>query len=203
MGKTKSYGQYGSKKRKFCGNKHTQSQPCKSASAKKVPMPSKSSSSKQKIEGYRLLDMNNLINFVQQFPCSKCTTVNGYKVTEVRVGLKSKIKFMCKGDQCLTSFILACPSQSKNINCRFQMAMFSIGSNRTQAARFLCDMNMPPPITGNSWNDTKSMIHSATRDIANNSMMKAGNETKDSSGNTVTVSCDGTWQKKDFRVKMV
>ena len=76
------------------------------------------------------------------------------------------------------------------------MAMFSIGSNRTQAAWLLCDMNMPPPITGNSWNDTKSTIHSATIDIANNSMMKDGNEMTDSSGNNVTVSCDGTWQKK-------
>ena len=57
-------------------------------------------------------------------------------------------------------------------------------------------MNMPTPITGYSWNDTKSMIHSVIIDIANNSMMKSGNETKGSSGNTVTVSCDGTWQKK-------
>ena len=67
MGKTKSYGQYGSKKRKFCGNKHTKLQPCKSASAKKDLMPSKSSSNKQKIEGYRLLDMNNHINLYNNF----------------------------------------------------------------------------------------------------------------------------------------
>ena len=60
---------------------------------------------------------------------------------------------------------------------------------------------MHPPITGNSWNDTKSTIHSATIDIANNSMMKAGNETNDSSGITVTVSCDGMWQKRGFSSK--
>ena len=105
--------------------------------------------------------------------------MKGHKVTKVRVGLKSKLRFVCKGDQCITSFILVCPSQSENINSRFQMAMFSIRSNRTYASRFLYDMIMPTSVTGNSW------IHSVTIAIANNSMMKAGHETKDSSGNTV------------------
>ena len=105
--------------------------------------------------------------------------MNGHNVTEVRVGLKSKLRFVCKGDQYITSLILVCPSQSKNINCRFQMSRFSIRSNRIWASRFLYDMIMTPSVTGNYW------INYVTIAIANNSMMKTGNETKDSSGNTV------------------
>ena len=147
------------------------------------------------------MDMNNMINFVDQFPCSRCMAVHGYTVSEIRVGLKSKLKFICNREHCLATFIITCSSGSENINCRFQMAMFSIGCNRTQASRFLCNMNMPPPVTSNSWNSTKRTIHTATVDVASKSMMKAGNEIKDTSGNIVTVSCDGTWQKRGFSSK--
>ena len=77
------------------------------------------------------------------------------------------------------------------------MAMFSIGSSMTHAAQFLRDRNMPA-ITVNYLNDTKSMINYVTIDIANNSMMKARNDRNDSSGNNVTMSCDGMWQKGGF-----
>lgn len=191
------------KKRKFYGNKYTRplketAKPC--ASEEKLQY-TKKRSVVAELDGYRLIDVRNLVNFVSAFPCPNCGG-HGYTVTEDIAGLRSFLSFECMNHDCGHTYKLNSQPDGESVNSRFEMAMFSIGRNRQQAVRLLGEMNMPPPVSCTMWNKTKDKIHEATRSVAGESMRRAAQELRDGTGCTnVTVSCDGSWQRRGFQSK--
>ncbi|KAI0209178.1 hypothetical protein LSAT2_006148 [Lamellibrachia satsuma] len=188
------------KKRKFYGNKYTRplketAKPC--ASEEKLQY-TKKRSVVAELDGYRLIDVRNLVNFVSASPCPNCGG-HGYTVTEDIAGLRSSLSFECMNHD---TYKLNSQPDGESVNTRFEMAMFSIGRNRQQAVRLLGEMNMPPPVSCTMWNKTKDKIHEATRSVAGESMRRAAHELRDGTGCTnVTVSCDGSWQRRGFQSK--
>ena len=164
------------KRRKFAGNQYTGSlkKTKTSASEEKIQV-TKKKSREHVVDGYRLVDVQNLLNFVSGFPCPTCG-VNGYAMTENIAGLRSTISFTCLKPDCSSTYRLQSQPDGESVNTRFQMAMFSIGRNRQQAVRLLGEMNMPPPVSCVMWNKTKKKIHKVTRQVAEESMSKAADE---------------------------
>ena len=117
------------------------------------------------LDGYRLIDMQNLLNFVSVFPCPNCGG-NGYTVTEDIAGLRSSLSFKCLKPDCGNTYKLNSHPDGESVNTRFEMAMFSIGRNRQQAVRLLREMNMPPPVSCTMWNRNKEKIHKASHTVA-------------------------------------
>ncbi|KAI0229008.1 hypothetical protein LSAT2_020553 [Lamellibrachia satsuma] len=125
------------KRRKFAGNQYTGSlkKTKTSASEEKIQV-TKKKSREHVVDGYRLVDVQNLLNFVSGFPCPICGG-NGYAMTENIAGLRSTISFTCLKPDCSSTYRLQSQPDGESVNTRFQMAMFSIGRNRQQAVRLL------------------------------------------------------------------
>ena len=81
------------------------------------------------LDGYRLIDMQNLLNFVSVFHCPNCGG-NGYTVTEDIVGLRSYLSFKCLKSDCGNTYKLNSQPDGESVNTKYEMAMFSIGRNR-------------------------------------------------------------------------
>ena len=62
-------------------------------------------------------------------------------------------------------------------------------------------MNMPSNMHKSSWSLHKKNILHATEAVALESMQRAANEIKEKKGEEITVSCDGTWQRRGFQSK--
>ena len=151
------------------------------------------------LSGYRMFDVDQLTNFIRQFPCPTCQ-YQCYDVTEVKAGLATSMKFTCRA--CSDELNLHNTS-GENINVRFQMAIYSIGGHYTHGQRFLANMNMPPPVSTSQSNHYKDTIHAATEKVAQQSMAKSARELSDTlpPDCNATVSCDGTWQRRGFSSK--
>ena len=92
----------------------------------------------------------------------------------------------------------------ENINLRFQMAVYSIGGHYMHGQRFLASMNLPPPVSTCRSIQYKERIHTATKKVAVQCMTKSASELHASlpdECDKVTVSCDGTWQRRGFASK--
>ena len=147
--------------------------------------------------GYRVFDIQNLFNFINTFPCPSCFNECGYAVTESNSGLFSKLSFSCVS--CKDVFMLN--NSKENLNVRFQLSMYSIGCHYEQGKKFLGNMNMPPPVSTTRTNQFRKRILKATASVATDCMKQAALELKASaspSTSEVTVSCDGTWQRRGF-----
>ncbi|XP_059163145.1 uncharacterized protein LOC131946415 [Physella acuta] len=145
--------------------------------------------------GYRLFDLQNLVNFMRVFPCPSCEEHCGFDLTENNCGLSCKVSFSCI--KCKETFTLN--SSNENINLRFQLSMYSIGCHYEQGKKLLGNMNMPPPVSVTRSNHFKSRIHNATAIVANTVQEEAASELRSSQlSEDVTVSCDGTWQRRGF-----
>ncbi|XP_065068033.1 uncharacterized protein LOC135693466 [Rhopilema esculentum] len=62
-------------------------------------------------------------------------------------------------------------------------------------------MDLPPPVSFKPLNKNKARIHEAFKAESSKSKNKAASEVKVAKGDDVTVSCDGTWQKRGFASK--
>ena len=72
----------------------------------------------------------------------------------------------------------------------------------TRVPKKLCGLlDLPPPVSPQSWNTNKKRIQSVLKIEASKSMSTAANEAKASQGAEITVSCDGTWQRRGFSSK--
>jgi len=84
---------------------------------------------------------------------------------------------------------------------RFHMAMYNISRNRQQAVRLLGEMNMPPSVSSTLWNKTNTKIPKASQAVAEETKHRPASELSDGTGGSraVTVSCDGSWQRRGFQ----
>ena len=76
--------------------------------------------------------------------------------------------------------------------------MFSIGRHMKHGKKFLGSMNMPNTLNKESWYGHKKKITEATDGVATTSKLKAADEARQAQGRDITVSSDGTWQRKGF-----
>ena len=62
---------------------------------------------------------------------------------------------------------------------------------------------MPPPVSCTMWNRNKEKVHKASHTVAEETMTRAAKELCEGTGemNNVTVSCDGSWQRRGFQSK--
>ena len=160
----------------------------------------------EELTGFRFMDVLLLINFVKQLLCPVCKNPLGVskrlsRVKETRYSMASIFTFICKcgASQKLESSDVC--GRTYEINRRFPTAVFSLGKNLTQAKRFLGNMNMPPPPNISSWYAHKELICKATEKVAHESKQKAADEIKEKQGDEITVSVDGSWQRRGFASK--
>ena len=159
--------------------------------------------------------MELLVTFIPKLLCPLCRQpLGGNKrlsdVTEHRTNQAGKIVFTCQRQHKEELFTSKKCGKVYETNRRFPLAIFSLGKNEKGAERFLGNMNMPPPPYKKSWEDHKKQILKATQSgrnksmeevCRNKSMEEAVQELTDAQGTDVTVSVDGTWQRRGFSSK--
>lgn len=86
------------------------------------------------------------------------------------------------------------------INRRFVFAITSLGGHSSTAKNICGDLDLPPPV--HTYAEHLATIEKAASNEARSSMLQAVNEAKDSvKCSDISVSVDGTWQKRGFSSK--
>ena len=222
MGKSKKKSEYRKKKRNFHGNQHTGLLESPQPGDKRPASPNNASFSKirspppkranvdnhQKPEGLRIIDASLLCEFLTTFPCPSCS--GSLEAAESKFhGLVSELRVSCMSYSCdyHNSFHTSKRGGGKKrfftVNRQYALAMFAIGRNRQQAVRFCANMDMPQPVALESWRGHLKAINKTTMNVAEVSMRRAAKGMKKANENIleVTVSCDGTWQKRGYSSK--
>ncbi len=147
-------------------------------------------------EGYRLFQKSGLVDFIQTFPCPSCFNISDsaptFKILETLNGIDSELHIICT----LCNAPVALLSNSENLNMRYQLAMTSVGCHYEKSRRFLAHMNMPPPVSFTRTSIFRDRIKRAVNEVATVSRSVAARELSEKEGSNVTVSCDGTWQRR-------
>ncbi|XP_065068320.1 uncharacterized protein LOC135693706 [Rhopilema esculentum] len=154
------------------------------------------------LSGNRIMSVMNILNFLEQLACSTCLEKMVF-AEEKLVGQASTLYFLCGCNSrlALKSSDLCTTSKHYQVNDRLQVSMYEIGCHFEAARNFCGNMDLPPPVSSKSWNQNKKRIHEAFKQESSKSKNKAASEIKDAKGDDVTVSCDGTWQKRGFSSK--
>lgn len=158
------------------------------------------------LTGFRFIDCENLIEFVSQLLCPKCKQPLGankrlFHVKEDRVSMASKFTFHCQCSHSVSLDTSKKCGKTHEVDRRFALSVFASGKHYTGGKKFLGNMNMPPPPQTKSWSLHKQKILQATKKVAKASKEKAATEIKDNKGTHITVSCDGTYQRRGFQSK--
>jgi len=96
----------------------------------------------------------------------------------------------------------------KDANNRFtlntQLAFGTIlaGGHRSTAETIAVHLGLPPPVTLSEWAKDMEYLREVTSKVADRSMYQAAEEAVEAVNDTdITVSCDGTWQRRGFSSK--
>jgi hypothetical protein len=158
------------------------------------------------LSGFRFVDCGLLVDFVQKLLCPECKKTLGASrlssVKEDRTDLASVLTFEC-GCRSSVSFST---SQTVNkvyeVNRRFPLSMFAIGRQQAHGKRFLGNMNIPCALNNKTWANHRNIVKRATESVAERSSQVAAAEVRQSyGGGDVTVSGDGTYQRRGFQSK--
>eukprot|EP00795_Rhopilema_esculentum_P003930 gene3930-15256_t len=166
------------------------------------PSPLSSDNSDLGLFGNRIISVVSLLNSLERLVCSTCLEKIVF-AEEKLVGQASTLYFLCGFDSrlALQSSDLCTTSKHFQVKDRLQVSMYEIGCDYEVARNFCGNMDLPPPVSCKSWNQIKIKIHEAFEAESSKSKNKAASEIKDAKGNDVTVSCDGTWQKRGLSSK--
>ncbi len=171
----------------------------KSSSYQKLNKPDDTVTENSSLSGYRFINIEDLVSFINLFPCPSCgeTKDNLFHINEQLTGINTKLTFECSMCKNISTF-----SHKENVNLRFQVAMYGIGCHENKGRRFLAAMDMPQPVSSVRAAVYKTRIHNATKQAADMSMKQAAEELQAVEATSeVTVSCDGTWQRRGFSSK--
>ena len=161
------------------------------------------------LSGFRLVDVDLLTQFLSAFTCTGCGIANTFDVSEKRCGLSSTISYKCKNCDEVHN-LKTSPSRhrdSPDVNKRFALGIYSIGGHPADGERLLAHLNVPGQLGEGTWSKLQDKIHAATTTTALQSMSSAAKELADATHGSrtrpknVTVSCDNTWQRRDFQSK--
>jgi hypothetical protein len=201
------------KKRKFCGNQHTKPKHDGniSASGKKLKMdavlpPKESIAREANFNGYRLMDIDILFEFIaENLICKDCG--GNVSLREVKVhGLSSKFSVVCecKENNFSNCKMIGSKQNIPEINRRFAYAMRMLGQGRAGMEMFCCGMDLPPPVAQKSYTFAVNHILDATSKAAQVSMKKAAQAEAILSNSTplITVSGDGTWKTRGHNSRL-
>ena len=91
--------------------------------------------------------------------------------------------------------------QAYDVNFRMIYAMRSIGRSYSAIEKFAELMNLPKPMTSNSYDKSVQTLLKATTEVAEETMQDAADEIKGDSDNDVVgveISGDGSWQRRGY-----
>jgi len=156
-----------------------------------------------KIDGYRIIDLELLTQFISSLCCPNCYA-NGLLIREnflKKHGFSSMLYLQC---ECgfKKEFYTSQNAGKKafDINRRIIYTMRNLGQGYSGLQKFTTFMNMPTPMTVRNFSRSVKIIAKTVEKVAEKSMSEAAAQiTTDSEGVTDTaVSCDGTWQRRGF-----
>ena len=153
--------------------------------------------------------LKDIINCVGICPSCQSTNIIVNIDPTKKKGLSLPISLSCS--MCKWSTIYYTSTKIENhskvkscyeVNVRAVMAMREIGSGHTALEKLCGFLNLPEPPHITTVNDIQKNIADAYNNVAFHSMISAASEiegTKDENGICdITVSCDGTWQKRGY-----
>ncbi|GFN85806.1 hypothetical protein PoB_001231200 [Plakobranchus ocellatus] len=153
----------------------------------------------EEVSGNRIIDLKILHdNISTHLSCKYChSTVK--LVESNRQGLGSMLQFACSNLDCdQHSQFPTCPVSTTNsgnylINRRAAFAMRCTGGSLAELRTFCGLMDIPPPVTHNTYNIINQSIERAAENVQNDSMAKAASkefETGDQPDDTGVRNCD-------------
>ena len=123
-------------------------------------------------------------------------------MTEDRTDLASHLRFHCGCDNTVSFHTSKQINKVFEVNRRFPLALFSIGRQQAQGRKFLGNMNMPSSLNNKTSANHRDQVRKATETVANRSKQQAAEEARQAyGGGDVTVSGDGTYQRRGFQSK--
>lgn len=162
--------------------------------------------SDNELTGFRFIDCELLVNFVSSLLCPDCKRPLGASrlssCKEERTDLASKFIFECGCQNKVSFFTSKKCHKVYEVNRRFPLAVFAIGRHQAQGKRLLGNMNIPCSLNNTTWANHKKQICKATEAVASQSKVQAAQEVRVAAGgDDVTVSGDGTYQRRGFQSK--
>ena len=167
---------------------------------------------KESIEGYRIIDMGILRDIINNLNCPGCNSKHLllFENTQKKKGLASYLSVKC----CICGFVInrytssVLPNDDKrdhrgmktyDINARSIYALRSCEVGHTGLEKICGLMNLPKPVARNNYDNISNRIGDAAKFVAERSMIEAAEEENRLEGtDNISVSVDGTWQKRGF-----
>lgn len=88
------------------------------------------------------------------------------------------------------------------MNTRLAFGTTLAGGHRSTAATISAHLGLPPPVAFSEWTKDVERLGKITKELASKSMDQAAREAASMSNmSDITVSCDGTWQRRGFSSK--
>jgi len=88
------------------------------------------------------------------------------------------------------------------LNTRLAFGTTLAGGHRSTAATISAHLGLPPPVAFSEWTKDVERLGKITKELASKSMDQAAREAASMSNmSDITVSCDGTWQRRGFSSK--
>ena len=163
--------------------------------------------------GYIFMDMEIISHSYRLFPCPDCSEIGGIHLidsNEKKKGFARYLVIKCRYCPFVNEFYSSKQvvkkdtvnkggSKYMDINLRAVYGFRAVGVGHTQIKKLCGYLNMPEPMSKESYQATSNFILAATKQIAENSMSEAAAEIRGANDTSDTsVSVDGSWQKKRF-----
>lgn len=217
-----------SKKKRFYGNRftiakvaaQTQNQSCNSTEAncsrsfsdsishtKVLPIDCSTpvKEKKEKLTGYRFMDMEILSSVFNTLCCPKCKNDNLTLQEDLsqKKGLACTLILLCKCGHRQVFLNSESCEKSYDINRRLVYSMRSIGQGYGGIQKFTSLMDMPKPMTQNNYDKIIVKLKNIVKSVAEETMSDAVEEIKEITPVVddyydTSISCDGSWQRRGY-----
>jgi hypothetical protein len=171
--------------------------------------------------GNRMIDLDNLLQFVEGSPCTDCLEIGGVQLKENKSGIASILTFQCRN--CGHERFLHTSkdhtyegSRFYENNTRLVAGTMAIGKNYESISKLLAYLNLPGLMSYRFWRQYVNHLDHEMKEAADASMIEAADEEREVArrerllsnpqddlvleGNIedIMTSCDGTWQRRGF-----
>ena len=163
---------------------------------------------KERITGYRLVDMEILSFVFSALGCPECCKceLNLGETFLKKKGLASCLLLTCKNCGYSKDFYTSVSNDNSfDINIRTVYSMRACGQGYAGLEKLTALMNLPQPMTANNYDKIVNRLNIVVKEVANETMRDASEDLlskiKDPNEDAVidtAVSCDGSWQKRGY-----
>ena len=164
---------------------------------------------------YILLDsriLQNILSVIGSCPLCKCNNITFSNNVSKKKGLADCIEIACGSTNCDYTFNtyssnrVSKPNQPGpdpfDVNVRSLIAFREIGRGYTAMETFFGYMNCVPPMSYPAFREMNMVVGNVYSDVASESMLRGVCELRgdkdDEETCDITVSCDGTWQRRGY-----